>query len=77
MKLRLAAVILLLAVGAGAVGYTVFGIGAAPPSTSQYLTARVARQDVVNQIVATGSVSATASYTLAFGSAPVQLQGRP
>ena len=75
MKLRLAAVILLLAVGAGAVGYTVFGIGAAPPSTSQYLTARVARQDVVNQIVATGSVSATASYTLAFGSAPVQQAG--
>jgi macrolide-specific efflux system membrane fusion protein len=75
MKLRLAAVILLLAVGAGAVGYTFLGIGAAPSSNSQYLTAQVARQDVVDQIVATGSVSATASYTLAFGSAPAEQAG--
>ncbi len=75
MKLRLAAVLLLLAVGAGAVGYAVLGLGAAPASNSPYLTARVARQDVVDQIVATGAVSATGSYTLAFGSAPAEQAG--
>lgn len=72
MKLRLAAVVVLLAVGAGAVGYAFLGFGAAPSSNSQYLTAQVARQDVVDQIVATGSVSATASYLLSFGSAPAE-----
>jgi macrolide-specific efflux system membrane fusion protein len=75
MRLKLAALVLLLAVGVGAVAYAAFGLGTARPSTSQYLTAQVARQDVVDQVVATGSLSASASYDLSFGAAPTESTG--
>lgn len=68
MRLRLAVVVILLVVGAGTAAYAVLGNNARGSSTAQYLTAQVARQDVVDEVAATGSVAATATYHLAFGS---------
>ena len=71
MKWKVAAVVLLLAVGLGTAGYVVIAPGGNARSQSQYLTAAVSRGDVTQQVVATGSVRSAATYNLAFGSDPV------
>jgi macrolide-specific efflux system membrane fusion protein len=68
MRLKVAALVLLLVVGLGAAAYALLGGSARGASTSQFLTAQVTRQDVVDEVAATGSVSATGTYHLAFGS---------
>jgi macrolide-specific efflux system membrane fusion protein len=75
MRLKLAALLLLLLVGLGAGAYALLGLGTPRASSAQYLTAQATREDVVDEVVATGSVSASASYALAFGSAPVESSG--
>src|SRR5450759_2984511 len=70
MKLRLLAVIGLIAIGVGAIGVAVFGPSLGSSATTQYLPAAATRENVVAQSVATGSVAASATYGLAFGSQP-------
>src|SRR6266487_3388124 len=71
MKWKVAAVVLLLAVGVGTAGYVVLAPGGNARSQSQYLTAAVSRGNVTQQVVATGSVRSAATYNLAFGADPV------
>jgi multidrug resistance efflux pump len=71
MKWKVAAVVLLLAVGLGTAGYVVLSPGGNSRAQSQYLTAAVSRGNVTQQVVATGTVRSAATYNLAFGSDPV------
>jgi multidrug efflux pump subunit AcrA (membrane-fusion protein) len=71
MKWKVAAVVLLLAVGVGTVGFVLFAPGGNGQAQSQFLTATVSRGNVTQQVVATGSVRSAATYSLAFGSDPV------
>jgi len=70
MKLRLLAVIGLIAIGVGAIGVAVFGPSLGSSTATQYLTAAATRENVVAQSVATGNVAPSAIYGLAFGSQP-------
>jgi multidrug efflux pump subunit AcrA (membrane-fusion protein) len=70
MKLRILAVLGLIAIGVGAIGVAVIGPSFGSSATTQYLTARATRENVVAQSVATGSVAPSAIYGLAFGSQP-------
>ena len=67
--LKLLAVVALLAVGVGAVVYTVVGGASAASTASQYLSAVAARTTVTQSVVATGNLAAAETYGLAFGSA--------
>jgi multidrug efflux pump subunit AcrA (membrane-fusion protein) len=71
MKWKMAAVVLLLAVGLGTAGFVVLAPGSNASGQTQYLTAAVSRGNVTQQVVATGSVRSAATYDLAFGSDPV------
>jgi multidrug efflux pump subunit AcrA (membrane-fusion protein) len=71
MNWKVAAVVLLLAVGLGTVGYVLFAPGGNSAAQSQFLTAAVSRGNVTQQVVATGSVRSAATYNLAFGADPV------
>jgi HlyD family secretion protein len=71
MKLKLAAVIALLAIGTGTVGWVLLAPGGNGAAATQYLTSTVARATVADQVVATGSARAARTYDLAFGSDPV------
>ena len=70
-KGKVAAVVLLLAVGLGTVGYVLFAPGGNAQAQSQFLTAAVSLGNVTQQVVATGSVRSATTYSLAFGSDPV------
>jgi multidrug efflux pump subunit AcrA (membrane-fusion protein) len=70
MKLRILAVIALIAIGVGAIGFAVIGPSLGSSAAPQYLTATATRENVVAQSVATGSVAPSAIYGLAFGSQP-------
>ncbi|MEO8571910.1 MAG: efflux RND transporter periplasmic adaptor subunit [Chloroflexota bacterium] len=74
MKLKLLAIVALAAVGIGAAFVATGGLPASAASTTQFLTGAVATGDVTNDVAATGTVAATASYSLAFG-APNHLAG--
>ena len=69
MRVRLVAAVALLVVGLGAVSLVVLRPGAAS-SASQFLTAAAITTDVVDDVAATGTLSASATYGLAFGSEP-------
>lgn len=71
MKWKVAAVVLLLAVGLGTAGFVVLAPGGNSRAQTQFLTAAVSRGTVTQQVVATGSVRSAATYNLAFGSDPV------
>jgi RND family efflux transporter MFP subunit len=71
MKLKVAAVIGLLAIGLGTAGWVVLAPGSNAGSTSQYLTSTVSRTTVADEVVATGSARSAVTYDLAFGSDPV------
>ena len=68
MKWKVLLIVALLVGGSAAVGASlgVFGASAAN-ATSDYLTAQAAVTDVVAQVAATGTVAASASWGLAFG----------
>jgi RND family efflux transporter MFP subunit len=74
MKLKIFAIILLAVVGIGAAFVAAGGLPASAASTSQYLTRQAATGDVVNDVAATGTVAASGSYGVAFGS-PDHLAG--
>jgi macrolide-specific efflux system membrane fusion protein len=73
--LRIVLVVVLLAVGLGAVGLVVTRGSAGANQSSQYLTTAVARRDVVDSAVANGSVASALSYAMVFGSAAIPLVG--
>jgi multidrug efflux pump subunit AcrA (membrane-fusion protein) len=67
MKLKLAAVALLCAVGVGALVYSFGGFGASAAQGPEYLTATAAFGDVTAEIAATGTLAATSRTAVAFG----------
>jgi membrane fusion protein, macrolide-specific efflux system len=67
MKLKLAAVALLCAVGVGALVYSFGGFGASAAQGPEYLTATAAIGDVTAEIAATGTLAATSRTAVAFG----------
>ena len=71
LNLKLFAALALIAIGAGAVGVAVF-LPRGSSTASDYITTPVTRTTVSADVVATGTVSARATYGLAFG-APAQL----
>jgi len=70
MKLKLFAILVLVVVGLGAIAVVVLPSGASSSSGTRYTTAAVTRTDVLNQVVATGTVEPVTTYSLAFGSKP-------
>ena len=70
MKLKLIALVALVAVGVGAVAVASGAIGANAASSTQYLTADATVGDVADDVAATGTLAATASYGLLFGADP-------
>jgi RND family efflux transporter MFP subunit len=70
MKLKLLALLVLLAVGVGAVVFAMGGIAAASGDQPRYLTATVTRGTVSQDVTSTGTVAASTSYGLVFGSLP-------
>jgi RND family efflux transporter MFP subunit len=70
MSWRVLVAALLIVVGVGAVGLVVLGPTLGARDAPQYLTAAATRTNVVQSAVATGSVSAHATYGLAFGELP-------
>jgi RND family efflux transporter MFP subunit len=67
MKLKLGALAVLVAVGAGALAVTFGWIGASAASGPQYLTAEATVGDVTDEVAATGSLAPSESYGLLFG----------
>jgi len=70
MKVKLAAVAVLAAVGVGATVFAFGGIGANAASTTRYLTATATRGDVSDSVAATGNLASDATYGLVFGDDP-------
>lgn len=70
MRLKLIALVVLLAVGLGTTAWAMGALGAGAAATPDYLTAAVTRGDVTQDAAATGTVATTASYGLAFGGPP-------
>ena len=70
MKLKLAAVAVLAAVGIGALVYTLGGVGANAADTPEYLTTPATIGDVTDEVAATGAVAPTSRTAVAFGLDP-------
>lgn len=70
MRVKILAIVVLLVVAGGTVAYSLGVFTPSAASASTYLTATAAVTNVSNDIAATGSVSPTQSWNLAFGSAP-------
>jgi multidrug efflux pump subunit AcrA (membrane-fusion protein) len=73
MKLKVAGILALVAVGVAAFVFTVFPPGSGSSASTRYVTATATKTDVINQVVATGTVEPVAIYGLAFGSKPTTL----
>ena len=70
MKLKLAAVAVLTAVGIGALVYTLGGVSANAADAPEYLTAPATIGDVTDDVAATGAVAPTSRTAVAFGLDP-------
>jgi membrane fusion protein, macrolide-specific efflux system len=70
MKLKVLAIVLLLAVGGAALYVATGGLPRNAAAATTYLTAAATTSDVSDDVAATGAVSAAASWNLQFGSAP-------
>lgn len=72
MRIKLLAIIVLLAGAAVAVAYStgIVSFGPAAAATTTYLTSVAAVSDVSSDIAATGTVASTQTWTIAFGSPP-------
>ncbi|HYK96588.1 MAG TPA: efflux RND transporter periplasmic adaptor subunit [Candidatus Dormibacteraeota bacterium] len=70
MRLKVLAIVVLLAVAGGAIFFSLSG-GLAPAATAAttLLTATASVADVTDAIAATGTVAATTTYTVSFGTA--------
>ena len=70
MKLKVFAIVLLLAVGGAALYVATGGLPRSAAAATNYLTAAATTSDVSDDVAATGAVSAATSWSLQFGSAP-------
>ncbi|HEY0442606.1 MAG TPA: efflux RND transporter periplasmic adaptor subunit [Candidatus Limnocylindrales bacterium] len=70
MRLKLVAVVLLIAVGLGTAVWAMGGLSTGAAATPQDLTGTVTRGDVTQNAAATGTIATTASYGLTFGAPP-------
>jgi len=70
MKLKVIALVALVAVGVGAVGVATGAIGAKAASGPDYLTANATVGDLTDDVAATGTLAASESYGLVFGVGP-------
>ena len=70
MKLKLAALVTLVAVGVGAVAVASGVVGASAASGPEYLTANATVGDVTDDVAATGTLAAAETYGLLFGADP-------
>lgn len=68
MKLKILVILGLILAGAGAVFVSLGGLPTSAAVSSTLLTATVTRGDVSDEVAATGTVSPSATYGLAFGS---------
>ena len=75
MRLKIGAIVVLLAVGGGAVAVAAGALTPAATNATTLLTAIAAVTDVTDEIAATGTVQAASQYDLAFGAAPVETDG--
>ena len=69
MKLKLFAVLILGAIGAGAILYSVGGIGTDTATATEYLTSPAAVGDVTDEIAATGTLEPASRTGITFGTA--------
>ena len=74
MKLKILAILALAVVGVGAAFVALGGLPASASTTTRYLTGAVTTGDVTDDVAATGSVAASSSYGVSFGS-PAHLAG--
>ena len=70
MKTKIAAVLVLGAVGVGAIWVAMGGLTANAASPTAYLTATATVGDVTDDVAATGTIEAAARYGLVFGADP-------
>jgi macrolide-specific efflux system membrane fusion protein len=70
MKLKILALVTLVAVGVGAVAIASGAIGANASGGPQYLTADATVGDLTDDVAATGTLAASESYGLVFGADP-------
>jgi macrolide-specific efflux system membrane fusion protein len=70
MKLKVLAIVLLLAVGGAGIVVAAGGLPKSAAAASTYLTSTTAIADVSDDVAATGAVAASTGWDLAFGSAP-------
>ena len=75
MRLKIAAIVVLLAVGGGAVAVAAGALSPAATSATTLLTATAAVTDVTDSIAATGTVEAAWQYDLSFGAGAVETSG--
>jgi membrane fusion protein, macrolide-specific efflux system len=75
MRLKIAAIVVLLAVGGGAVAVAAGALTPAATNATTLLTATAAVTDVTDEIAATGTVQAASQYDLAFGAAAAETDG--
>ena len=73
MKLKLVALVVLVAVGVGAVAFASGAIGANAAASPQYLTSNATVGDVTDDVAATGTLAASESYGLLFGTSDAEL----
>ena len=76
MKLKLVVLVVLVAIGVGALAVTFGGLGANAAAGTEYLTAAATVGDVTDDVAATGTLAAAESYGLIFGADPVPRWGR-
>src|SRR6185295_14703484 len=70
MRRKLLALVVLVALGVGAVAMSVGVLGAKPATASEYLTTPATVGDVTNDVAATGALASARTYGLVFGSSP-------
>jgi RND family efflux transporter MFP subunit len=70
MKLKLVALVVLVAVGIGAMAVTFGGFGANAAASTEYITSPATVGDVIDDVAATGTLAAAESYGLLFGTDP-------
>jgi membrane fusion protein, macrolide-specific efflux system len=70
MKTKIVAVLVLAAVGVGAIYLSLGGFSAQGAAATQYLTATATTGDVTDDVAATGTLEASVRYGLVFGADP-------
>ena len=70
MRRKLFALVVLVALGVGALAVSLGALGAKPATANEYLTAPATVGDVTDDVAATGALAAATTYGLVFGSSP-------